>query len=216
MACVGTIAASMPKDATQTEPPGSTEVRIDIACPGCEYNLRGLPGPIVDCPECGLCSNVAELATRQWDKPWYKAPGFNTLCWPGIWAFICLFFVQPGLDMNGFMGPLGLAVAWLLSLIGWVTLMYRAYRALGGLLGVWLALLMHILVVGFIVGAFGLFIMIVVSVVALYERDLGPISATFGFLSVAVIVLILWGCRRVERAIAGACIRHHLRRKPTD
>lgn len=196
-------------------PPEAVPVTIDIACPGCEYNLRGLLGPVVDCPECGLQSDVPELAARRWDKPWYKAPGFNTLAWPAIWALFSLFFVLPVIDANGFMGPQDSLIASLLCLIGWATLMYRAYRALGGMLGIGLALLMHILIVGFIVGAFGFFIMIIVGVIALYEFDADPVSVGYGVFATAIIVLILWVCRRVERAIAGACIRHHLRRKPS-
>ena len=63
----------------EPESSGSWYVQIDIACPVCEYNLRGLPGPIATCPECGRVCNVPELASRQWDKPWYTVPGFKLL-----------------------------------------------------------------------------------------------------------------------------------------
>ena len=51
----------------------------DVACPGCEYNLRGLYGPVVSCPECGLTCDVAKLVQQKWEKSWQHAPKFHVV-----------------------------------------------------------------------------------------------------------------------------------------
>lgn len=194
-------------------PPDAVPVAIDIACPGCEYNLRGLLGPVVVCPECGLLSDVPELAARQWDKPWYKAPGFNTLAWPAAGAFGWYFFLVPLSSAS--IGGGGTAIA-LAGLTLWVLLMYRAYKVFDTAKGIWLALAMHALVAGFLVSILGLIVSIILCVLAISDVQ----SSDNKWISIVILMfvcfmLLLWGSRRVERAIAGACIRHHLRRKPT-
>ena len=112
---------------TETRPKsdGPIEIQIDIACPDCEYNLRGLPGPIVNCPECGLTTDVPVLATRQWNKPWYKAPGFNTLMWPAVIAFIS--WIAFGVLFSLFSGqPLVVYSLILFAFALWVWFMIRA------------------------------------------------------------------------------------------
>ncbi len=193
----------------------SIEVCIDIACPDCEYNLRGLPGPIVNCPECGLSTDVPVLAARQWDKPWYRAPGFNTIMWPAA-LFMISWFVGP--IVSGMLGPDQAATysAMLLALVLWVWLMIRAARLLGGPIGFGLALLSHMLVVGYLIGLIGVIWAVIITVLALINQEVNVLAAVYVSLALAVFLLIIWGCRRVERAIAGVCIRHHLRRKPTN
>ncbi|MCG8509202.1 MAG: hypothetical protein MI741_08225, partial [Rhodospirillales bacterium] len=60
----------------------------DLACPNCDYNLRGLPGPVVACPECGCKCDIPKLITARWNKPWYRAPKFNIVLAPATVAFI--------------------------------------------------------------------------------------------------------------------------------
>jgi len=55
------------------------QILNDLACPQCQYNLRGLRGAFVICPECGLGCDVAQMIARQWMGPWYNAPGFTQL-----------------------------------------------------------------------------------------------------------------------------------------
>lgn len=40
-------------------------ISTDVACPHCQYNLRGLAGPIVNCPECGVEVNVHKLTNSR-------------------------------------------------------------------------------------------------------------------------------------------------------
>lgn len=190
-------------------------VVIDIACPRCEYNLRGLVGPVVVCPECGLESDVPELAARRWDKPWYKAPGFNTLIWPAFCGWLWVFFVLPVTAVTigdqtatVTIGLLGLAV--------WAGLMYRAYRVFDEALAVGLALAGHLLVAGFVAGVFGLIWSVIAAVVYVLNP---PARVELSDMGVWVVLTGVWGallwvCRRVERRIAGACIRRYLRRRP--
>lgn len=205
---------------TQTEPvpsgapPDAVPVAIDVACPGCEYNLRGLLGPVVDCPECGLRSDVPELAARRWDKPWYKAPGFNTLAWPAVCVYLWYFFLMP-MSYAYFGSRAGVAAVVLTGLTIWGLLMYRAYKVFDAAKGLLLALAMHVLVAGFLFGIIGLFVTVILCVVGVIDGRAGEIkSVLIAALTLGCFVVVLWVSRRVERAIAGACIRHHLRRAP--
>ncbi len=194
----------------------STEacIDIDIACPDCEYNLRGLPGPVVSCPECGLRSDVPVLASRQWDKPWYRAPGFNTLMGPAA-LFTIGWFLGP--IVSGLLGHNQAATYAVMLLAAglWVWLMIRAAKLLGGPVGIWLALLSHLLVIGYLASLLGIISMVVITIRALVIQQVDTLSAVYVSLGFAVFLLIIWGCRRIERAIAGVCIRHHLRRRTT-
>ena len=72
------------------------DVLLNVFCPNCQYNLRGLIGREVECPECGHRCNLAELVKVKWDKPWYKAPGYDKLCLP-VYVIILvpvLFFCE--------------------------------------------------------------------------------------------------------------------------
>jgi hypothetical protein len=202
----------MPDDARQ---PGSTEtyeIQGDIACPDCAYNLRGLIGPIVACPECGRRTDVPELATRQWTKPWYRAPGFDTLTWPAAWCLLGNVAFAVVAAFAGSSGEALVAVS-LFSLAVWSGLMVRASRVLDNrLAAAGLAILLHILLVGYLIGVFGL----IAATIGIFEAVLddhtpGAISAGVGLL---ICALLLWGCRRIERYTAGVCIRQHLKRDP--
>ena len=60
-------------------------IRQDLECPNCRYNLRGLIGAVVTCPECGNNCDVAHLVANRWRKAWFRAPGFNRLVLPIGW-----------------------------------------------------------------------------------------------------------------------------------
>lgn len=203
---------------TGSDPPAlashAVPVAIDIACPGCDYNLRGLPGPVVDCPECGLRSDVPELAARQWDKPWYKAPGFNTLTWPAACAYLWYFFLVP-MSFAYFDSESAVTAIVLAGVALWVLLMYRAYKVFDTAKGIWLALLMHFLVAGFLVSVLGLIVTIFMGAAELSDQGVRPDSMAIGLSAFLCFMGVFWVSRRIERAIAGACIRHHLRRRPT-
>lgn len=202
------------EDVVTTQSQASTAIVIDVACPECDYNLRGLTGPIVDCPECGLTSDVPVLAARQWCKPWYRAPGFNTLALPAVLMCVGWFasrFIQ---FTYGFDSPSGITF---LSIWGvaWCALMYFAYRVLEGYLGLLFALLLHPLVLGYLVSILGGILMIIWAAGSIYDGDTDTQAIIWWALWFVILLGVLWGCRRIERAIAMACIRHYLRR-PTE
>lgn len=199
----------------ETKQEAGNMIGIDIACPECEYNLRGLPGPIVDCPECGLTTDVPVLAARQWNKPWYKAPGFNTLIWPAGWALIGWYLIAIASDMTRG-NPWVCNVAMMTVMAVWIWLMILAGRRLNGTLGFSMALLSHVLLLGFLVSIWGLIAILVYGILGLIQRDLQIIDILHGVAWFVGFSVLLWICRRIERAIAGVCIRHHLRRKTTQ
>ncbi|MFP4225062.1 MAG: hypothetical protein ACLFVN_13480, partial [Phycisphaeraceae bacterium] len=127
-------------------------VRRDVACPECGYNLRGLTGPVVACPECGHEADIAKLVARRWDRPWWKAPGFNTLLLPaaalalgvafgGIGIGFALANLQPA---NPGLVFASAAMA-LMAVWGW--LMWRTTRLFDAATGPLLALLAHVALV---------------------------------------------------------------------
>ena len=209
----------MPESSEHNQQPDTAPVEdgvidINVACPNCEYNLRGLHGPIVDCPECGLSSDVPELAARQWNKPWYRAPGFNTLSWPTVWMFVG--WIVAGIVDNtvGLGAPSGL-IFMLVGVIGWCLLMVRAYQVLGGFLGLVLALVIHALLIGYLVSLVGGFGMITWGILLVSNGEANGSVIFWWLLEFFILFAVFWGCRRTERAIAGVCIRHYLRRRPT-
>lgn len=196
----------------------------DISCPGCGYNLRGLGGSIITCPECGVCCDAARLVAVRWNKPWHRAPGFNTLLLPIVWIVLApLVFLLSliGLDrmatgitsdprtwFGTSIGMLNIAVVFTLFFAGWLWLMWRAWRVFHGMRGIWLALLAHVLTVGYLAS-------IIYGVVLLSSGIFTFMGApAYGILvsglGLTLLVGGVWVCRRGERYIARQCIRRYL------
>ena len=114
------------------------EIRFDLACPNCEYNLRGLSGAEVSCPECGTLCNVAQLVSRRWTRPWWNAPHFNRVIVPAAWAYV--FFVFGWLAVAATGAELAVFAA---SALIWAGLMYRAWAVFRDWRGVAYPLLAH-------------------------------------------------------------------------
>ena len=121
-------------------------IQQDLACPACEYNLRGLLGDVVVCPECGSRVDAARLISHEWTGRWYHAPGYTPLCTPtavAMAAFIGLLF---GLGAsNGDLPELMQSPFWLSGMVivsvVWIMLMVRAVYSFGNRRGLWLSLL---------------------------------------------------------------------------
>ncbi|MHC4775344.1 MAG: hypothetical protein ACYTBR_08770, partial [Planctomycetota bacterium] len=70
------------------------QIREELTCPQCEYSLRGVPGDVATCPECGTQCDLARLIVNQWTGPWYRAPGFHRVLVPvtcagiGVWVVL--------------------------------------------------------------------------------------------------------------------------------
>lgn len=223
-------------DALPTEAPQTDAASTDLGCPGCGYNLRGLPavigeeamprrqGYVVACPECGLKSNLAELATRRWDKPWYKAPGFHVLTGPVAWLVLggigvlaVLSGLQAGQPFGATTGWLVMLVASFILFVGWTVLIAWVWGGYGGPVGVLFSLLAHIVLPAYLAGL----VLVVAGVVNAVMVFVSPqnsadlLSLLIGVSMTAVGIGLFIGGRLCERQIAFYCIRLHLRRRPT-
>jgi len=189
-------------------------IDLDVLCPECDYNLRGLPGPIVQCPECGLESDVPALAGRQWDKPWFKAPGFNTLFMPAVLTYFSFFLLTMVGTHND--AGLGLIILFIIIIPGlWCWLMYKAYCVFNGPLGLLYALAGHVLLVGIFGSLFVIISQILMCVVELIDGHYYVNEIPELIIMLAIASIVFWVCRILERAIARACIRQYLRHTPT-
>lgn len=199
------------------------QVTQDLACPQCEYNLRGLHGEVVNCPECGEPCNIAKLIERRWTKPWWKAPKFNTVLMPAVTLYVAMLLSIPSnlaglLLTRNTVGELPVLMIWLLLISTlWLWLMNRAYRLFDSQRGIWLALLAHVLVAGYLmalmIGLSFLMGLVMLIFTPSFSSQLASIAITLLILIVAIA--IIYACRRGERYIAGQCIRRYLNR-PTD
>jgi hypothetical protein len=179
-------------------------IRRDIACPACGYNLRGLQGETVTCPECGLACDAAKLVTRQWDRPWHQAPGFALTLVPGCWLYVSVLMSPVVLALTN--SP-AVACAALVGFggLGSLALFWFVRRWWGSNEGLFLALLPPILIVGYLAALAG--------IVGGIARILIPghvLEAMFGVGIAAASLALGWACRRGERFIASRCIRHYL------
>jgi hypothetical protein len=191
-------------------------MRDDLACLRCEYSLRGLPGAIVTCPECGLEHDVALVIARQWREPWHRAPKFNRLIYPLAWLFcgglagwLPLFI----LDMERGHSPYGVVsiLAAVVVAVGWALLLLSAHRALTVASGLALALLAHALFAGYIVGIVIMIWGALGTAVAVMSGG-GPVwvAAMIAAIVVGIGCGLVWACQRGEKYIASHCIRNHL------
>jgi hypothetical protein len=185
-------------------------ITSNLRCPGCEYDLRGLGGEIVTCPECGTATDVARLVVGRWQGPWYQAPGYSGLVWPVAWLMSCgLVFMCAGammverIEWAGDWLPLAIMMG--VTVLGWLLILSLLRGRMAGR-AVPLSLLAHGLTLGYIVGVAG----VIWGGVNLFRMS-GIMAAQA--LSAVVAILggtLFWACRRCERWIGGVCIRHHL------
>ena len=188
------------------------EIRQDIACPQCEYNLRGLRGDVVQCPECGMNCDVVELIERRWTKPWWTAPGFNRLVVPVVVATIdpmLLSVLMVARQGSVMIVPLAGTVV----LFGWLYLMFRIGLR-GGTEAVLLSLLAHLIFVGYVIGVYGCIAMII-RMVGMVLNQMLSLQLLGAAVVAGLLVALVWGCRRGERFIAGRCIRRYLAAAPS-
>jgi hypothetical protein len=199
------------------------EVRQDIACPQCEYNLRGLRGPIVNCPECGQRCDIPHLISRKWTKPWYKAPYYNTICLPLCCAFIAL----PGTMCAAAIANSSTAITPLfitgVAVLFWIGLLARTWQVFRGMRGVWLALLAHGLMAGYIVGGLGFILALIYLITSILDAmtsvplaSADPLGISIGVAVLPLGIIIIWLSRRGERFIARMCIQPDLHRTPSS
>lgn len=180
------------------------ELHRDIMCPGCQYNLRGLRGSVVQCPECGNHCDIAQLISRRWTKPWYAAPGFQRLLIPVTVLGLCsmaLFIVAVSIGRSNRMfttlGMFGVSCAWIFTLI-------QVSRR-GGIEGLSLSLLAHLLFVGYMGGVIGFISSLFITF---------TVNPFTGIILMVVFCMLVWVSRRGEKFIAQRCIKRYLENKP--
>jgi hypothetical protein len=189
----------------------------DVACPGCGYNLRGLSGDVVSCPECGKSCDVADLIRRRWIGSWRRAPGMQTLAWPALWVLMLplsgVYVAAPLREvLPAEATPAVFAADCLTILVVWLWLMGRVLRSWGRA-GLVLAVLAHLVVAAYVAGAFcGV---IFLAAVLMESHRLGNRAASPADLWViaapVACALLWWGGFVGYRYLANRCIRRYLR-----
>lgn len=194
-------------------------IQADLTCPVCRYNLRGLSGELVDCPECGARIDVANLVARQWDKPWWQAPGFNLVAAPAaalVLAALVLGIAVPSLssvrprywvaEIPIVYGPIVIA-GWLI-LLTWTWSRFRTAWAVA------MAFAVHLILAGMLGGAVALVVGLFRLVMPFATMTMSPVTPAQlgpGTLLVVVSLAVMWLSRRGEKLVARWCIRQHLR-----
>lgn len=186
-------------------------IRQDLACPACGYNLRGLPGAVVTCPECGTVCDVATLVTEQWTQSWWKAPGFNVIIGPAatLMVGVVLTLLAIALSSTQLMSPWFAVIFAVVVVSYWCYLWHGVYRRFGDAWSLLLTLLAHAIATGMIVSAIA---MIMTALFCLLEFMRSPDLirvATYALVFLIAIVTLFF-CRKGEKFIAGHCIRLHL------
>jgi hypothetical protein len=187
------------------------QIHADLACPQCQYSLRGLPGNEIVCPECGQPINIAAYVASRWTQAWYHAPLYNMLALPLTWAFFTLF---GGLVWLTFLRETHQSL-WIVSgayafiaLGGWIWTLVYVRRRFGSDEGLLLALLIHLVLPMYILGLIGFVGMAVKTAFDLSQYwFMGLLDLFWVAASVGVIVL----GRVVERFVAKRCIQRYLR-----
>jgi len=181
-------------------------IQRDLACPTCEYNLRGLRGAVVECPECGTRCDVAELIARKWTGPWYRAPGLMMLELPAVVVSVGLSFV---VFMPGMAEPAPAAVGIVIVLVLWGWMAYLDVRRFGLWTGLGMIAVAHGVTFAYVVGVLGGLISVIFLVVDAVDRGFVRPSAVV----IVVGCILLYALGHVsERGLARACIRHELNR----
>jgi len=193
------------------------EIQGDLACPSCQYNLRGLRGETVQCPECGMNVNVAHLIAQRWQIAWNKAPGYTKIAGPVLSAavvtFVSLPFLMIVVDRAGYI-PAQAVITVLSIVLGftliWLYQIWRIYVTLDGIWGVRMCLVAHLVLAGYVVCSWG-------SLIFLGYTVFGNMFIAFR----AVTLLIAVGLAvslvylfRADKALGTAMIARYLRNQP--
>ncbi len=183
------------------------QLREELACPQCDYSLRGLGGDIVTCPECGTTCDLPKLLLRRWIGPWYRAPGFNRiilpLVWPGIGGWVILLALV--LELQFAHPPVWTSVVAFVVLTGWLLSLWLASNLMPGNRALWLSALAHVLFVGYLIAVVG-------SIWLIGAASFAGSPGTGAMLIVGLVPLaaLAYLGRKGEKFIAERCIREYL------
>ena len=183
-------------------------LRADLHCQGCNYNLRGLEGTVVICPECGISCDVEAILSRKWEIPWHKAPGLNALAEPAAAAVAGLAVALPGIGAMSASGFETLTpVLMLLPLAAWAGYTARLVSLSGAEAG-WISVGVTLLVPVFAIALLITILSGVTTVGLLLQGESEEAAIMAGITAVAAGLVFL--CRRAEVSVARWCIRRHL------
>ncbi|MHC4080577.1 MAG: hypothetical protein ACYS15_05055 [Planctomycetota bacterium] len=182
-------------------------IREALCCPQCGYSLRGVPGDVGTCPECGIECDLGRLIVNQWTGPWHHAPKFNQVLAPlttvslGVWGVLLVFTVEMQLQRT----PTYTALASGSLVVAWLCLMWRLRNLMldGAAMG--LALLAHGIFAGYVVSLVGTIWLLWLAISAGSLMVAAPALA-----ALLPVVGLAWVCRRGEKYIAARCIRQYL------
>lgn len=192
-----------------------------IRCPSCNYSLRGLPGVVVTCPECGEPCDLPEIIRRRridrWRNPEYRvlsAPAATFTVGMVVWLLFSGLLGRRA-DLSA------VAVAGLVVLAVWILRLAASIFQRADPEALRLIMLLHLVYVGFpvlVVGGFGVFIGKLVSMVdAIDARNLdlalgqGVLAAAAGMVSLGSAPLLRW----IDRSVGRVCIRRLIERDRT-
>lgn len=181
----------------------------DLPClgegrPECGYNLRGLVGPIVACPECGHHNDLRDAS--QWSKKKLPLGVRERQHWPATSAALSLVLGGAGLfaAMSGgawvfVVVALLIAVAWVVNCWRWIKSCYRTGWALSVLT------VLH-------VGAWSLMVGLGGPCIVLAEyRE--PIYFSLVIVGVVLgLVAFWWTYKQIKQGEAQAVFRHDWKR----
>ncbi len=180
-----------------------------LACPDCSYDLRGLTGEVVTCPECGREVHVANYVAAQWKKRWQAAPLYNVLALPLAWITVAgiATLIAAGTSQHEHVGWMLLG-GLIIIVMGWIPLIGYVTRRFGSIEGLWLALAVHLTLPGYI-GGLVAFLAGSLGTASVFGRVRAgmlhtAMTAIAGMAAIAVAYAI-------ERFVARRCIRRHLR-----
>lgn len=203
----------MSEEVPQQQPnPHVEALRQDLGCPSCGYNLRGLTGAVVNCPECGHKCDVAEMITRKWTGPWYRAPGLTYIERPSVAPFVAgfaLLILSPstGRWLQDLL--LFLISAGVIMLGVWAGTMVLVWQRIGGWSGVPLVLVGHLVMLTYLVGIIG----VVTTGAMLIHSWSSNVSGLFFLKALSLLILfmlLLWAGWHGERWLAKQCIQRYL------
>lgn len=126
------VAPSRPASAGErSSTSGAWLIRYSLPCLACEYDLIGLHGPVVRCPECGADHDLGNL--QDWLRRRHAAagsPSFRLLLQPFAVSVATAMLFVGGLFVAGRASPIWLLLPAMIAACGGLLWLHRAQRFL--------------------------------------------------------------------------------------
>lgn len=196
---------------TQRGEEQTRQIHDGLACPTCQYSLRGLPGDDVTCPECGGGINIPELVASKWTGPRICAPLYNMLIIPLVWSFLGIFGGAIAFTMfcSGIKAP---AVAMLSVILGgWMVALAFVSRRFGSAEGALLAILLHACFPAYLFGITGGVALLIRIPIDILDGRLPLLIYDVPAMALCIGAIVVG--ERIERFVTRRCIRRYLQRR---